>query len=255
VFDNTKSLKNFIKNYKKNNAGIKHNLLICFKLLGEKKISSLKKILNGVNYIEFIDNFPNNDFDFGSYHRVALKYHSHIIFFLNSHSYPLKKNWLKILMLHYNKKSIIGTSGSYESLFSALKLKKLYKFFSYFYRYVVYKNKFKPFPNPHIRTASFLINGSDFITFIKNHTFLKKEDTWCAESGINSLTNFFKNKKYKIFIVNSDGMKFTENFWKFSETYNYQNQSKSLISDKHSRKYLKLSSNERLISSLKVWGD
>ena len=42
------------------------------------------------------------------------------------------------------------------------------------------------------------------------------------------MTNFFKKKRFNIYVVNSDGNKFTENQWKFSETYNYLNQSKSL---------------------------
>ena len=74
---------------------------------------------------------------------------------------------------------------------------------------------------------------------------LKSNFDWCL-----------KNKKVNgyIFVVNSEGRKFSKNNWKFSETYCYLNQSKSLISDKHSRKYLKLSFKERLISSIKVWG-
>ena len=75
------------------------------------------------------------------------------------------------------------------------------------------------------------------------------------ESGLNGLTNYFKRKKYNIFVINSDGLKFTENNWKLSETYNYLNQSKSLISDKHTRKYLKLSNQKRLLASYNSWGN
>ena len=67
--------------------------------------------------------------------------------------------------------------------------------------------------------------------------------------------NFFKKKKYNIFVINSDGVKFTENSWKLSETYIYLKQSKSLISDKHSRKYLKLSTRDKLYASKISWGE
>ena len=122
------------------------------------------------------------------------------------------------------------------------------------FRFYKFKNTFKAFPNPHIRTSSFLIKGSDFISFIKNKKINNKEDAWSIESGLNGLTNFFKKKKYNIFVVNSDGVKFTENSWKLSETYLYLKQSKSLISDKHSRKYLKLSARDKLYSSNISWG-
>ena len=64
-------------------------------------------------------------------------------------------------------KTLIATSASYESLYTSLKLKKFYKIFSYFKKKIDYKNKFYPFPNPHIRTANFLIKGSRFFKIYK----------------------------------------------------------------------------------------
>lgn len=253
-FDRVESILKFKKHYKKYRSGSKHSLLICFKLLNQKKILLLKNKLKNLNYIEFIDPENINDFDFGSYKRISKKYPNHSILFLNSHSYPLDDNWLKKLLLHFKKKTIIATSASYESLLTSLKIKRFYKIFSYLNKFTHYKKKFKPFPNPHIRTSSFLIKGSDFISFVKDKKFLNKEDTWYAESGFDSLTNFFKKKKYKIYVINSDGQKFKEKFWKNSETYNYLKQSKSIISDKHSRKYSKLSSSYKEISRNIVWG-
>ena len=48
------------------------------------------------------------------------------------------------------------------------------------------------------------------------------------ESGKKSLTNYFKNKKFDIFVVNSDGKRFTEEL-KLSETYMYKGQRKILF--------------------------
>jgi hypothetical protein len=254
TFDNKQSFINFLKHYKINTAGASHTLLICFKLLNKRKIFFFRNMLKNIKYIEFIDPVLFNDFDFGSYKRVSEKYRSHTIFFLNSHSYPLKKNWLKRLLYYYKEKTLIGTSASYESLLTSLKFKKVHKIISFLIKLIRYKKKFKTFPNPHIRTSSFLIKGSDFILFVKSKKFLNKEDAWSAESGINGMTNFFIKKKFNIYIVNSDGKKFIKNEWKFSETYNYALQSKTLISDKHTRKYLKLSNSERLIASYNSWG-
>ena len=253
-FDNKQSFTNFLRYYKINTAGINHTLLICFKLLNKQKILFFRNLLKGIKHIEFIDPVLFNDFDFGSYKRVSEKYRSHTIFFLNSHSYPLKKNWLKKLLYYYKEKTLIGTSASYESLLTSLKFKKIHKIISFLIRLIRYKKKFKTFPNPHIRTSSFLIKGEDFISFIKNKKITNKEDAWFTESGLNGLTNYFKRKKYDIFVINSDGLKFTENNWMLSETYNYSKQSKSLISDKHTRKYLKLSNQKRLSASCTSWG-
>ena len=59
---------------------------------------------------------------------------------------------------------------------------------------------------------------------------------------------------YSIFIINNDGNKFEEKDWKLSETYNYFNKSKCIISDKHTRKYDLLNDKEKFISRMNVWG-
>ena len=150
--------------------------------------------------------------------------------------------------------SLIGTSASYESILDSIKLKKKTKIISYLLKKFKFKKKFNIFPNPHIRTSSFLIKGQTFHDFIKDRKIYNKEDAWEIESGKSSLTNYFKDKNYKIYVVNSDGKRFTENDWKFSETYNYLGKSKSIISDKHTRKYLSLSNDDRILSQLHVWG-
>ena len=71
-------------------------------------------------------------------------------------------------------------------------------------------------------------------------------------SGKDNLTSYFKSKKYDVFVINSDGNKFNENNWIYSETYCYSKQSKSIISDKHSRKYLEPSEKERISIQSKV---
>ena len=99
-----------------------------------------------------------------------------------------------------------------------------------------------------------MIKAKDYISYFKGKNFSVKMDTWIAESGKNSLTNFFKKKKYKILIVNSDNKSFSEKYWKFSNTYCYKNQKKLLISDRHSRKYLKQTTIEKNKSCKIVWG-
>ena len=254
-YDNKKSFLEFIRYYRKYSPGAKHSLLICFKLLNQQKINSLKKLLKNINYIEFIDRSSLNDYDFGSYKRVAMLYPKYNILFLNSHSYPNTDMWLNKLLKYFDDKTLIATSASYESLYTSLKLKKFYKIFSYLKKKLDYKNKFYPFPNPHIRTANFLIKGSDFLKFIRNKKIFNKEEAWQIESGKNSLTNFFKQKNYKIFIVNSDGDRFTLNNCKFSETFNYKNQKKCIILDKHTKKYIKSANFKKKLFEFNTWGE
>ena len=173
---------------------------------------------------------------------------------MNSHSYPITNNWLKKMMNHFKRNTIISSSGSFESITNQVKLKRPYSLFSFFKKKVKAKKTFFDFPNPHLNTSSFLIRSSDFLNYLGNRTFNNKYETWKIESGFNSLTNYFKRKKYKLLVINSDGKKFTEKEWMLSETFYYKKQSKTLISDKHSRKYLKLNKLEKKKSQLAVWG-
>ena len=163
-------------------------------------------------------------------------------------------DWLQKLMKFKEEKTLIGTSASNESLFNSIKLKKKYKFFSYLLKRYRSKKNFSDFPNPHIRTSSFLIRGRYFFDYIKNIKINNKEDTWKIESGFNGLTNYLKKKDFNIYVINSDGEKYSEKNWKFSETYNFLNQTKSIISDKHTRKYLLLNPEDQKLAQLKSWG-
>ena len=253
-FDQKSSFYEFLSNYKKFKAGTEHTLVICFKLLNEDQISILKKNLINISYEEFIDPESTNDFDFGSYKRVAEKYSQNYILFLNSHSYPISDNWLSLLSKFIGEKTLIGTSASCESILTSTILKKKYKFLSFFLRKFRYKKKFNNFPNPHLRTSSFFIKGYDYIDFISNKKIRTKEDAWDIESGKFGLTNYFKNKGFNIFVINSLGQKFSEIDWKYSKTYNYLDQEYSIISDKHTRKYLSPDNDEKKIYEKNTWG-
>jgi len=255
VFDPKKKLIDFINNYKKYKPGLNHKLVICLKLLNINEINKIRKYLKNTKYIEFIDPEKKNDWDFGSYKRISEKFYNKDVLFLNSHSYPVCNNWLKKLFVHKNKENVIATTSSYESLVDSVKLKnKFHKIIRYIKRKYHFSLNFNKFPNPHFRTTGFLINSKIFLTYIKNKKLEYKEDALKIESGKNGLTNYLKKKKMKIFVVNSDGNKFKENDWKFSETYCFTFQNKSIISDKHTRKYLKLSADEKYKVRLKVWG-
>ena len=255
-FDKLSSLNKFINNYKKFRAGYEHDLLICYKLLNQKIINRLEKKILQFQHHYFKDPNQINDWDFGSYLRVAKKYKNRNIFFMNSHSYPIKPNWLKMFMKHFKKKTIIASTASYESINKQIKLKiPPLNVFSYLKKKIISKNSFPNFPNPHLNTSSFLINSNDLVKYLKNKKFNNKYDTWKLESGKFSLTNFFLKKGYNLLVVNSDGKKFSLNNWKESETYHYKKQTKTIISDKHSRKYLKMNKSEKNRSQSDVWGE
>ena len=253
-FDEDKSLINFKTNYLNYKSGYDHDLIISYKLINKAKIKDLNEKLYNINYQVFIDPVTKNDFDFGTYKRISEKFMERDILFINSHSYPICDDWLKKLMKYKEERTLIGTSASNESLYSSIKLKRKYKIFSYLLRKYRFKKNFLRFPNPHIRTSSFLIKGKYLFNYIQKIKISNKEDTWKIESGFNGLTNYLKKNDFNIYVVNSDGEKYTEKNWKFSRTYNFLNQNKSIISDKHTRKFLLLNSVDQKTAQTKIWG-
>ena len=254
-FDTSNSIDQFIKHYTEFNAGLNHRLLICYKMLDSESIKFCESKLKNIPHTKYVDTTEKNDFDFGSYFRVCKNYPNNKFFFLNAKSYPIVNNWLKIINNHYKYNSLVGTTASYESALTSLKFKKFYKIFSFLLRFIRFKNNFNKFPNPHIRTTGFLINAIDYIEFYKDKVCNNKFDAWKLESGKFSITAHFKSKDYPVIIVNLDNASFNLKFWKISQTYNFLNQDKTIISDSHCRKYLNLNTNERLISQSKTWGE
>ena len=64
---------------------------------------------------------------------------------MNSHSYPVTNNWLRKMMKHFKTKTIISSSGSYESITNQVKLKRPYNLFSFFKKKVKAKKNFLNF--------------------------------------------------------------------------------------------------------------
>ncbi len=252
-FDEIDRLINFVEFYKKYESGIPHTLLICFKLLDKITLNKCRNILKSINYNEYIDEKEINDYEFKTMERAVKVYSDYLILFLISHCQPDKKNWLKIIFESYEENSLIGISGSNESMLTSLKFKKFWKVIYNLRNYLFFKKNFNPFPNPHIRLPAFFLHQKDFLEFVKNKNYKNKKDAWITESGKSSLTNYFKKKKYKIFLINSDNKKFDLYNMKESQTFCYKNQEKLLISDRHTRKFNFMSEYEKEIMIKKNW--
>lgn len=251
-----KTLKEFIKFYKKYESGYDHELLICFKGFDTNSANKWKKKIS-IKFKFFKDYEDKNDFDIGSFFRVANIYNNRLILFLNSYAYPNCKNWLKILIKNYENNSVVAASGSYGSLSSQC-LSFKYKDLS-FYQSIKYGliHLFfcKLFPNPHIRTSSFLIKARDFLSLkADKDKFIKKIYTNYFESGRSGMSNQLLKKGFKLLVVNSENKKFNLSDWVNSETAFLFNQKKLVISDHRTRQYDRLSKSKKFELTKTNWG-
>lgn len=253
-YDNIERLQDFVNHYKKYESGLPHKLLICFKLMDDNNLIKCREILKDINYFEYIDKTLINDYEFKTMERAVQPYKDYLILFLISHCQPNKKDWLKILISSYEKNSFVGVSGSNESMFTSFKMKKIWKIFYNLNNFFFFKKNFNKFPNPHIRLPAFLLKQCDYLRFVKNRHYDSKKSAWITESGKNSMTAYFKEIGFNIYIVNSDKKRFSLNDMKESETYSYKNQNKVLISDRHIRNYLNFDISKKKLVEKRNWG-
>ena len=242
-------LKRFLERYSYYESGFDHDLLICFKQFrNQEMIKNWKKIIN-FKFIEFDDSDQKNDFDIGSYFRIAKKYNDRQILFLDTHTRPNTNNWLKIFVDHYKEKSIVGATASKSSLSS--------QFLNFFYeqhskfqqlrwglKHLIYV---KLFPNPHIRTTAFFLSAKDLINLnYDTEKFVHKIQTNYFEAGRQSLSNKLKKKGFDLIVVNSDNNSFHENDWIKSDTFCLGNQNKLVFIDNRTEEYANSSKVERM---------
>ena len=201
----------------------------------------------------FVDLELKNDHEWGTIYRVSKKYKNKYILWINDHSYPNKKNWLKILSNYIQRNRIISCSASYSSFYSnSFYRKPKQSYLDFFTNIVKTFFYFPPFPNPHLRSNGMLFYSNDFVKFMKNKIVKSKFDSYCLENGKDSLTNYFIKKNYEIAVVNGDGNIFFRNKWSNSDTFSFRNN--ALISDNQTRAYNQLNKKLKIRRRKEIWG-
>ena len=113
---------------------------------------------------------------------------------------------------------------------------------------------FAKFPNPHIRSTSFLISRDLFLSFK-----IKLPDTKVAcalfESGYDSLSNRVKGLGLDILLVGANGIGYLASDWFKSKTFRLDSQVNCITADNHIRAYENFDFNARYLHDRMTWGD
>jgi len=233
-------LNSFLERYKKYPSGLDHDLLICFKQFKNKDLIENWKKKIEVPFIEFDDSNQPNDFDIGSYIRIAKIYSEKYILFLNTYTRPNSKNWLKIFANHYRPNSILGATASFSSISSQF-LNFYYKQYSKFQQIrwgLKHLINVQLFPNPHIRTTGFFICARDLTELnFDISKLIKKIENIYFEGGRGGLSNKLKRKGFQLLLVNADNKVFEVSDWHKSDTFCLNNQEKLIFVDNRTEEY------------------
>ena len=208
--------------------------------------------------------FPDDGYDCGAYMRFAEEDNSEYLCFLNTHSRPLCHNWLTYL-LNGILKDDIGICGSTAALFGwKFRMPLLERNFLEFCKLpprilLRIRNHIRhgrtATEDSHIRTTGFIIHGEHWRKYTEITPFPKnKYDTYRIESGTGSLSGFIKSLGLNLAIVNADGNVFYSTNWSESMTYCFPGQSKLVIADNMSNKYLQMSRLNKRRTEFDTWG-
>jgi hypothetical protein len=184
--------------------------------------------------------------DLGAYREAASRIDAQTICFLNSYSRPLDPAWLRKLADHLAAPAvgIVGASGSYESFSThAPFVTKPFR-----------RRQFPLFPNPHIRTNSFMLSR-ELLLSLEWGRLSGKIDTWKLESGHRSLSRQVWGEGLEALVVGRDGRAFERGRFYESNTFRRGSQPNLMISDNRAREFDEAEPGRRRWLFELAWGE
>ena len=196
--------------------------------------------------------------------------------FLNSHCVLQDPDWLAKLYEQARRATVgmVGPTGSYESHYSSfrklvgrpepIKGRHPVTVYRSFRRWleqeydrrrqlIAYRSAFRPFPNPHIRTNSFMLRR-DVMLNLDVGRVVTKEEAWRFESGRRGLSRQVLRNGLEVLVVGRDGRAYRADEWYESRTFRSGEQANLMIADKHTREYAEADPETRRYLTSLAWG-
>ena len=262
----------FFTAYKTYPAGCEHDLIvICKGWYDAEERRRLFKMAYDIG--AEIVSMPDQGLDFGAYMRIAPSLPHDWVCFLSTNSRPLVKDWLKKMFIVAQGSEDIGLVGPTGSLGSIagiyvprISFSGLGSVIQYLVLplrvakslllYIIKLRDFKSFPNPHIRSSSFMVKTCLFKAFSSVRSIPNsKYGAYILESGRRGLSRYILRQGYSIRVVGADGISYEYPQWHESCTFRSGSQSNLLIADRQTDVYKSSDSKARLIVEEVTWGN
>jgi hypothetical protein len=220
-----------------------------------------------------IVDFPDQGYDFGAYMRLTPMLTQDWICFLSTNSRPRVDGWLNLLWTAATSGDkdvgLVGPTGSLGSiaqfpwppsptknlralfLFPLLPLRLLFHTI-----WFLLKRKDSPtFPNPHIRSSTFMVRRDLFADFMVSHKIPNtKYQAYMLESGRTGLTAFVKNLGFRTLVVGADGNVYEPDQWVNSRTFRFPEPVNLLVEDRQTVTYEMADTRNKKILEMAAWG-
>jgi hypothetical protein len=261
------------KNLLKLETSHRYKVYIIFKGWNKKDHINPKSFFNNIKKKINFFYFSDDGFDLGTYFKILKYINEEYIYFFNSTSKIVNKNFFKysIKAMLDKKLGLLGYAGSFGTLRPSIKriffklkidINKnfintlkifLIDIISFPYYLYLYKN-FPKFPNPHIRSHVFLIQKNLYKQFSKNSKYPKTKIEVCElESGKKGLTQFVQQNGYDVKVINSKNKIYNVKECDKSETWRTGRKQLVLVADYATVFYEKMPINRKLFKEYCAW--
>lgn len=256
----------FLDSYRRNSGGTAHDLLLIFKGFDDESVpAEFSALLDKLSYRTLF--LPDEGLDIVPYFHAARTLDYHYFCFLNSFSVLLDENWLVKMSEHVRREGVgvVGATASHESFYSTLRHNWKADRSRWLYRgmlaieynklreMLIYKKRFPPFPNYHIRSNAFIISRHLMLT-LKPGTIKEKMDAHEFESGHESLTRQILAMNLEALVVGRDGRAYAKENWRESFTFRSGDQQNLLVADNQTRIYERADPETRRNLTEATWG-
>ena len=260
----------FVEAYRRHPAGSDHRLVVAFNgVTTDARRRELEAPFAGLAYEAFV--MPEPTQDIPVYIAAARRAAAAYVCCLNSYSTPLVDGWLAILADHACRPGIglVGATGSWESAHTAgavLRVRppaagavsggvgRLLWTARHARNVVRLATSFPAFPNPHVRSNTFMI-GRDLLLRLRTGDLTTKRGAERFESGRRGMTRQVTARGLAVRVVGRDDLAYAPDEWPESRTFRSGAQENLLVADNRTRQYAEAAPDERRRLSALAWGE
>lgn len=251
------SLRGFAESYVRHPAGCLHDLLVLFKgfIDDAAERERWEAALEGIPCATM--EVPDHGFDLGSYRLAALAHPGTTLFLVNSHSAFRVDGWLDLVLRHADDRTLVGATGSWESLASPPRSEtpegvgaRLHRRL----RGLRHWLNVAPFPNPHLRSNALLIPSGLLPVLLPQKRIATKLQAMLCESGRNGISSRARRLGLTLRVAGADGSAHAWQDWPKSRTFRSGNQEALIVEDNRTRQYARADPRERARLAFMAWG-
>jgi hypothetical protein len=235
--DSMTKFQAFRDSYHRWQAGVGHQLYVIFK--GFTNAAGLTQARDVFRDLPHRAIYTEDDaFDLGAYFVAASRVEQENVCFLNTASEICGSNWLLKLAVNFQHPGvgIVGCTASYEAP-----------------QHPGMDNV--AFPNPHLRSNSFMIRRDRFLAARPDGPLKDKIDAHLFEHGSASLTRRIASQGLKTLLVGKNGRGYEPDWWVGNQTFRQGAQANLLIADNQTKAFEKASLAEKRFLFQLAWGD